>query len=67
VAKVIIELEEADFMEVLSTLIEVKDTLVRIEKLLSTNHSITGMERINTNLEKLMTRGGDPVEPDTST
>ena len=66
-AKVIIELEEADFMEVLSTLIEVKDTLVRIEKLLSTNHSITGMERINTNLEKLMTRGGDPVEPDTST
>lgn len=43
-AKVIIELEEADFMEVVSTLTEVKDTLIRIEGLLSTNHSITGME-----------------------
>jgi hypothetical protein len=43
-AKVIIELEEQDFMEVMSTLTEIKDTLIRVEKTLTANHSIANKE-----------------------
>ena len=39
-AKITIELEERDFMELLSTLTEIKDTLVRVEELLATNHTV---------------------------
>ena len=43
-AKVIIELEEQDFMEVLSTLTEIRDTLARVETTLAVNHSVTDKE-----------------------
>jgi len=51
VAKVIIEVDEAELLK----LIDVQTEMLAM------------LEKINTNLEKLMTRGGDPVEPDTST
>jgi hypothetical protein len=42
--KIIIELEEEDFMELLSTLTEIKDTLIRVENILAVNHSIADKE-----------------------
>lgn len=50
-AKVIIEVEETELLKLIDVQVEILSTL----------------EKINTNLEKLMSRRGDPVEPDTST
>jgi len=50
VAKVIIEVDEAELLKLIDVQVEILSTL----------------EKINTNLEKLMTRRGDPTETSTS-
>lgn len=49
-AKVIIEVDEAELLKLIDVQVEILSTL----------------EKINTNLEKLMTRRGDPTETSTS-
>ena len=39
-AKVIIELDEGDLMDLLGMITEIKDSLIRVEKLLATNHTV---------------------------
>jgi len=51
VAKVIIEVEETELLKLIDVQVEILSTL----------------EKINTNLEKLITRRGDPVKTETST
>jgi hypothetical protein len=51
VAKVIIEVDEAELLKLIDVQVEM----------------LTTLEKINTNLEKLMTRRGDLAKPDTST